>query len=107
MYNLVAFFLLCTVLMVAWKAQHLRTQMIANVRRYCSHRDLILLDETVVIAKRYISWSRGWHALQREWHFEFTTTGHERYQGKAYSVGWHLTEVVLPPYRLATDSPAP
>lgn len=106
MFNLLFLFLLSTVFVLAWKAQHLRAHTIHSVRRYCEKRELYLLDETVVLKKRYFKWTQSWATLQREWYFEFTSTGEERYQGKAYTVGDRVTHITLPPHKLTPyDTP--
>jgi len=105
LFNLLFLFVLSTIFVIAWKAQHLRVHTINTVRRYCEKRDLLLLDETVVLAKRHFRWRQGWQSLKREWHFEFTTTGEERYPGKAYTVGAQLVDIQLPPHRLSPYEP--
>jgi len=92
------FYLLCffAVFLFFWQGIAARERTLAYVKKQCQQQGLQLLDESVVLRGLWIE--QG--LLRRTYHFEFSSTGEERYQGEAVLLGKRFLSVRLPPYRL-------
>lgn len=73
-------------------------------RTACVQANVLLLDDTVVLSRirlRRNAWGRL--SLYREYHFEFTSDGSQRYNGCLSMLGRQLQEVQLDAYRMPPE----
>ncbi len=98
--------LLLIVLLVAvcllWSNSLAARELALNaVKSYCLKMDVQLLDDYVALTglwpKRNI---QGKIQAWRSYTFEFSSTGHERYNGKIIILGHVVESIVLEPYRI-------
>ncbi|WP_237058948.1 DUF3301 domain-containing protein [Microbulbifer sediminum] len=69
---------------------------------HCHQLGVQLLDDTVVLVRtRPRRNRRGQLALQRQYEFEFTSTGERRYSGMAVLHGNRVEQLQLSPHHLA------
>ncbi len=90
--------LLCLVLVALYwsQTQKLKSLAIRVARLRCREAGVQLLDHTVVHSKRKLTRdSRGYWRIRREYQFEFTSTGEQRYHGKVILFGNQPTAVEL------------
>ncbi len=69
------------------------------VKTYCNKMDLFLLDEYVALNGQWLK--RDEHGKLKVWRsyqFEFSSTGDERYAGKAIMLGRQVLSIQLDPY---------
>ena len=81
--------------------QKLKAVAVVGAKKKCNELELQFLDHTVVFNK--LSWFRnplGQRRLRREYLFDFTSTGEERYQGKIYLQAHHIIGVELGAYSI-------
>lgn len=79
--------------------QRLKQLAVTAARKRCREAELQFLDYTVVLNK--LSFRRdkcGRWCLQREYQFDFTSTGEQRYQGKVIVQGHYVVAVELEAY---------
>lgn len=70
------------------------------VKQYCYEMDLLLLDENVALNGQWLKRDE-WGKLKawRSYQFEFSSTGNERYSGKAIILGRNVVSIQVEPYR--------
>jgi hypothetical protein len=71
------------------------------VKTYCHEMDLLLLDEYVALDGQWLK--RDEHGKLKAWRsyqFEFSSTGDERYTGKAVMLGRQVISIQLQPYKV-------
>lgn len=84
-----------------WKAHGMKETALAATRAYCSKVDVELLDDTVVMRGFWFKRDdRGSLRMWRRYHFEFTSTGEERYSGLIVLLGDRVLNIQLEPYRM-------
>ncbi len=70
------------------------------VKLYCQKLDLFLLDEYVALDGQWLKRDEsGKLKAWRSYQFEFSSTGDERYTGKAIMLGRQVISIQLAPYR--------
>ncbi|EXJ11527.1 MULTISPECIES: DUF3301 domain-containing protein [Nitrincola] len=81
-----------------WNNLKAKEQALKAVMHYCDRHHLQLLDQSIALIKiRPARNETGRLHLQRTYLFEFTSTGDERYKGKAFMLGSSV-------YRLDVDA---
>lgn len=87
--------------LIWWQGQKVREVALARARRECGSLDLQLLDDSVALRALWLRRDpRGRVRLWRRYHFEFTSTGDERYGGQVITLGGQVTGVTLAPHRI-------
>lgn len=93
--------LLCALLVMWWRAQHTREMALAATHRALQAQQLRLLDDNVALRSLWFKRDRaGKLCLWRRYNFEFTVSGHERYQGFIVTLGNRVETIHLPPHRI-------
>lgn len=73
-----------------------RELAVSRARRYCQEFNYQFLDETVALTMLRPGRNRtGNFTFLREYHFEFSLDGYNRYNGTAYLIGHHLQSIQL------------
>ena len=76
--------------------QKLKSYAVRGAKRRCQESGVQFLDHTVVYNKmRWFKNSAGQRRLQREYMFDFTSTGEQRYVGKIYLQAHQVIAVEL------------
>ena len=74
------------------------------VKQHCQLLHLQMLDDYVAIKTIIIKRdSQGRFRLLRRYHFEFSSTGNERYNGTITLVGRQTLNIQLEPYRIVEN----
>ena len=74
-------------------------------RQACAQADVLFLDDSVVMKKICLRRNaNGQLTLYREYQFEFTSDGSQRYQGSLSLLGKQLMDVQLEVYRIPPES---
>lgn len=97
------FWLVLTALvcLVWWQGQKVREIALRYARRQCEEIELQLLDESVALKAIWLKRDDNGHIrVWRRYHFEFTSTGDERYTGKVITLGHRISGFNLAPHRL-------
>lgn len=99
--------LLVTVLAIGgwwWRGQEVRELALRKARAHCRDLGLQLLDDSVARRNLWVKRDdRGHWRIWRSFHFEFTATGEERYEGRVVTLGRRVESVQLPPHRFADE----
>ena len=79
-----------------WTTQKLKATALRAAKQRCQQAGVQLLDHTVVQSKlRFVKdSSRRWR-LERQYSFDFTSTGEHRYHGKVALLGGYIASVEL------------
>lgn len=82
----------------------MREQAYKIAEQHCKTHELQLLDQNVAIKRLWFKRdsNRYWH-IWLSFHFEFSSTGEERYIGKVILLGGKLQNIILPAYRMPTN----
>ncbi|WP_237065739.1 DUF3301 domain-containing protein [Microbulbifer guangxiensis] len=95
-------FLLALVGWYLWNGMAAKEQVRRAAARHCMQLGVQLLDDTVVLVRtRLRRDDRGQLRLQRNYEFEFTSTGERRYSGVVTLHGQRITQMQLSPHHLA------
>jgi hypothetical protein len=81
--------------------QKLKSMAILHAKKHCQHLGIQLLDHTAIF-NRFV-WqanSAGKKRLLREYLFDFTSTGEERYQGKILLQAHRMAGIELEAYSI-------
>lgn len=98
--NLFAFLLLATAGAWWWRVHGIRERALQLARQHCSREGVELLDEVVALRTlRVRRNTRGVLCLAREYAFEFTATGQDRYNGSITMFGQRPGPVELEAFR--------
>jgi len=93
--------LLCLAILYWINGQKVREIALAAARVECKKLNLQLLDGSVSLKKiRPKRNPTGQLTLRREYQFEFSATGDERYQGKVILLGVIVELIELQPHRI-------
>jgi hypothetical protein len=85
---------------VFWRQLAIRELALRHAHSACEKSDVQLLDQSIGLSKlRFARLKRGGFGLLREYHFEFTSTGARRYQGRILMIGRTLQRVQLDAFR--------
>lgn len=99
---LTAFIALLT---IWWRAQRTRELALAATKRSLKEQQLKLLDDNVALRSMWFKRDRrGSLRFWRRYNFEFTVSGHERYQGYIVTLGNRVVTLHLPPHRVPEES---
>lgn len=83
-----------------WRAHGVRERALLLAKQHCANQGVELLDENVARRRlRLARDHRGQWRLSREFGFEFTVSGEERYAGRIVMYGYHLGAIELAPHR--------
>jgi len=83
------------------RSRELKDVALRAASKYCASLDLELLDQTVVF--RGLGLQReasGSLRIRRRYHFDFTSTGEDRYQGELVLLGRKVEKISLQPHRI-------
>lgn len=84
-----------------WNAQGVKQLAHSAVKKHCQEMDVQLLDEGIVLRGFWLKRdSRGNIRIWRSYHFEFSSTGDERYQGSIVLLGRQVEAIHLQAHRL-------
>ena len=84
-----------------YRSQPIRDLALKTAISRCEELNLQLLDNSVFQRRLWFKRDkRGQLSLWRSYHFEFTSTGNERYQGRVFTLGRYVLEVELDAHRL-------
>jgi hypothetical protein len=81
----------------------MRTKEMANraAEQHCKLMEVQFLDQTVFLKKLNLKRNAHGHmAFMREYYFEFTVSGEDRYFGRVFMVGNRIESVNLDPHRI-------
>ncbi|HLT63311.1 MAG TPA: DUF3301 domain-containing protein [Pseudohongiella sp.] len=82
-----------------WLSRDAKTVALMYAAQRCQELDLQLLDQTIVLQKSRLRRSdSGWLQWRREYSFEFSSTGHERYKGRLTLAGHQLLGMEMDPH---------
>lgn len=102
--SLRSIFLTAVVFCVAWywlRAREIKDHTLKYAARYCEDLSLKLLDDSVVLKEiRPVRSQQGWLQLKRRYHFDFTSTGEDRYLGEIVLMGRSIEKITLQPHRV-------
>lgn len=74
-------------------------------RKRCQGLGLMFLDDTVVLKKLRLSRDQsGRMAIWRQYQFEFSSDGSQRYRGEIMLLGKELEHIVMAAYRVPAQS---
>lgn len=97
------FFLILLLLCIGsyWSnAMKAREIALRAVKIYCQKMEVLLLDEYVALNGQWLKRNEnGKLKVWRSYQFEFSSTGDERYHGKAVMLGREVISIQLEPYR--------
>jgi len=81
---------------------HVRDIASQAARKSCSEQGVAYLDDTVEITRTRLKRdSSGKLHFYREYRFEFSSDGSQRYRGEMTVFGKHVSNVILEPHRMA------
>jgi len=83
--------------------QAVRTKEIAvkAAEHHCRYMEVQFLDQTVFLKKlSFKRNARGQLGFMREYYFEFTVSGEDRYFGHVFMIGNRIESINLDPHRL-------
>lgn len=82
-----------------WRSRDAKAVALIHAARRCQSLDLQLLDQSIVLRKsRLMRSPSGWLQWWREYSFEFSSTGNERYYGQLTLLGHQLLTIELEPH---------
>ncbi|QRY80457.1 DUF3301 domain-containing protein [Pseudomonas sp. PDNC002] len=106
--NLFIFMLVIAAAAWWWRAHGIRERALALAKQHCAREGVELLDDAMALQRfRFQRDGRGNLRLAREYAFEFTATGQERYAGSIAMFGQHLGRVELALFRMEPEPRAP
>jgi hypothetical protein len=83
-----------------WHLSDVRERALMAAQRHCREMGVQFLDGSVMPdGFRFIRNSNGTLVLLQRFRFEFTTSGDERYAGRAELVGRRVVKMELEPHR--------
>lgn len=84
-----------------WQGQKAKERALRRVRRQCDELDIQLLDDNIALRAVWLKRNAaGRLCFWRRYHFEFTSTGDERYSGRIVTLGHEVTDIDIDPHRL-------
>ena len=90
-------------LVVFYWVHAVRTKELAvkTAEHHCEHMQVQFLDQTVFLKKlSFKRNARGQLGFMREYYFEFTVSGEDRYFGRVFMLGNRVESVNLDPHRI-------
>nr|WP_152227663.1 DUF3301 domain-containing protein [Pseudomonas sp. SCB32] len=102
--NLFVFMLFAAAAAWWWRAHGIRERALVLAKQHCAREGVELLDEAMALQRiRFRRDGRNHLRLAREYGFEFTATGQERYAGTIRMFGHYLGRIELAPFRMAPE----
>ena len=99
--DIVVFAVFALIFSFWWHGFTLRRLAVSHAKRFCKQRDLQFLDESVALTFIGLKRNRSGHLnVLRHCHFEFSSTGDDRYQGDVVMLGRTLVDIKTPAYRM-------
>ncbi len=99
--DLMLLFVVIVAAAIIWKNAGFKERAVGVAQKHCKALNLQLLDDTVSLFRLKPGRDkRGNWALERHFHFEFSSTGDERYTGHIVFHGERLQHIDLQPHRL-------
>ena len=96
-----AVFFIGALLAYYFSSLKIREIAISSVRKHCQKMQLQLLDQSVSLSKVHFSFSKiHLLTLLRQFNFEFTSTGDERYRGEIFLAGSKVQHIRLQAHRM-------
>lgn len=93
--------LVCLAIYAWLNAQKVREIALQGATKECQRLNLQLLDGNVSLKKlKPMRNAQGRLCLHREYHFEFSATGDERYIGRIILHSLHVEQFYFPPHRM-------
>ncbi|WP_255874295.1 DUF3301 domain-containing protein [Microbulbifer elongatus] len=84
-----------------WAGMAAKDRVRRIVKDHCAKTGVQLLDDTVMLNRTRLKRDRRGHVrLQRQYEFEFTSTGERRYSGIAVLHGQRITQIQLSPFHM-------
>ncbi len=84
-----------------YRSQPIRDMALKAAIARCEKLDLQLLDNSVFQRRLWFKRDNKGHlSLWRAYHFEFSSTGNERYQGRVLTLGRYVLDIELEPHRM-------
>lgn len=81
----------------------MRTKEVANraAEQHCKLMEVQFLDQTVFLKKLNLKRNaHGQLTFMREYYFEFTVSGEDRYFGRVFMIGNRIESINLDPHRI-------
>lgn len=78
-----------------WRSMGIRNLALANIHERLAQNQLQLLDQSLVLEKIRMRRQNGWLRVYRQYSFEFSSTGDQRYQGRICMVGERMLSLDL------------
>ncbi|KZY28724.1 MULTISPECIES: DUF3301 domain-containing protein [unclassified Oleiphilus] len=99
--SLVLTLLVCLIVWYWLKARELKDIALRAAAKHCRELDLSILDQTVVLRSLKLKrGNAGRLQIIREYGFEFSSTGEDRYKGSVKMAGARVQGVKLAPHRV-------
>lgn len=98
LFDIVIILLLSVFVYSWWRNTSVREQALIQVKKHCESLNLQLLDQSVAGAGWKPVWSNGQIKIQRNYKFEFSSSGIARYTGKIIYVGHQQVEIWMSPH---------
>jgi len=95
--------LILSVLVAFYWVHAVRSKEIANkaAEQHCQSMQVQFLDQTVFLKKLSFKRNkRGSLGFMREYYFEFTVSGEDRYFGRVFMLGNRIESITLDPHRM-------
>ncbi|QKX18787.1 DUF3301 domain-containing protein [Microbulbifer sp. YPW1] len=100
--DLVWLFLIGLAAWYFWAGMAAKDRVRRIVKSHCADTGVQLLDDTVMLARTRLKRDRsGQVRLQRQYEFEFTSTGERRYGGVAVLHGQRVSQIQLSPFHMS------
>ncbi|WP_078084586.1 DUF3301 domain-containing protein [Microbulbifer mangrovi] len=100
--DLVWLFLIGLTAWYFWAGMAAKDRVRRIVKSHCADTGVQLLDDTVMLARTRLKRDRsGQVRLQRQYEFEFTSTGERRYGGIAVLHGQRVSQIQLSPFHMS------
>ncbi|NHN39096.1 DUF3301 domain-containing protein [Pseudomaricurvus alcaniphilus] len=99
--HLVIAFAVILVAALAWQNAGFRDRALGCARQHCERMQVQLLDETIALVRISIGRDqRGNFGLRRQYEFEFTVTGENRYRGQLRLFSRRIESIELQPHQV-------
>lgn len=96
--------LIFAALLLTWSSLGARERALIAVRHHLKTQQLQLLDDNVALRALWLKRNaRGQVSLWRRYHFEFSSLGDERYQGRIIMLGRQTETIQLQAHRLPDE----
>ena len=85
---------------VFWRQLAVREKAFRHAAAACEQAGVQMLDQSIGLAKlRWAKLQNGQRGILREYRFEFTSTGEQRYTGRVFMVGETLQQCEMDAFR--------